>query len=129
MAIYMMATSSEDSGSASGASRGVPQAKRAKRQCHFLPQWIHEFKWIGKSGRGKRLKETQHIGTNRHKELAKSATSKPVTSFFRSDISDSTIRAEAMWFMFVAKHNLAFLTSDHANRMFREMFPDSTIAK
>ena len=27
------------------------------------------------------------------------------------------------------KHNLAFLSSDHANKLFREMFPDSEIAK
>ena len=30
--------------------------------------------------------------------------------------------------MFVAKHNLAFLTSDHATKLFAQMFPDSEIA-
>ena len=34
-----------------------------------------------------------------------------------------------MWSIFVAKHNVAFLNSDHAKRLFREMFPDSAIAK
>ncbi len=31
--------------------------------------------------------------------------------------------------MFIVKHNLAFLASDHANKLFKEMFPDSEIAK
>ena len=31
--------------------------------------------------------------------------------------------------MFVSKHNLAFLTSDHATKLFPKMFPDSEIAK
>ena len=34
-----------------------------------------------------------------------------------------------MWSLFVAKHNLAFLTSDHSNKLFKAMFPDSEIAK
>lgn len=34
-----------------------------------------------------------------------------------------------MWSLFIAKHNLAFLTSDHANKLFKEMFPDSEFAK
>ena len=71
-----------------------------------------------------------HLSTKRHKDIAKSAsTSKSVASFFRSNIPDSTSKAEVMWSMFVAKYNFAFLNSDHANRLFREMFPDSAIAK
>lgn len=71
-----------------------------------------------------------HINTKRHKEAAKAvAGTKSVSSFFRRDISSSTINAESLWAMFTAKHNLAFLSSDHANKLFREMFPDSEIAK
>lgn len=33
------------------------------------------------------------------------------------------------WSVFVAKHNLAFLTSDHATKLFSLMFPDSQIAR
>ena len=29
--------------------------------------------------------------------------------------------------MFVAKHNLAFLNSEHASKLFAQMFPDSEI--
>ena len=71
-----------------------------------------------------------HINTKRHKEAGKAiTTSKSVSSFIRRDISSSTINAECLWAMFTAKHNLAFLSSDHANKLFREMFPDSEIAK
>ena len=39
-----------------------------------------------------------HLSTKRHKDIAKSAsTSKSVASFFRSDIPDSTSKAEVMW--------------------------------
>lgn len=70
------------------------------------------------------------MNTNRHKEIAKGAsTSKSVASFFRPQIQQSTIRAETLWSMFTAKHNLAFLTSDHATKLFRVMFTDSEIAK
>ncbi len=31
--------------------------------------------------------------------------------------------------MFVAKHNLAFLNSEHASKLFAQMFPDSEIAR
>ena len=31
--------------------------------------------------------------------------------------------------MFVAKHNLAFLSSEHASELFAQMFPDSEIAR
>ena len=57
------------------------------------------------------------------------SASKSVNSFFKPDIQQSTIKAETLWFLFTAKHNLAFLNSDHANKLFKEMFPDSEIAK
>ncbi len=50
-------------------------------------------------------------------------------SFFSPDSSSFTINDESVWAMFIAKHNLAFLSSDHANKLFREMFPDSEISK
>lgn len=56
-------------------------------------------------------------------------TSKSVSTFFRPDVSTSSIGAETMWSLFIAKHNLAFLTSDHANKLFKEMFPDSEFAQ
>ena len=65
-----------------------------------------------------------------HKEAAKSSSSsKAVASFFRPQVQQNTIKAETMWSMFVAKHNLAFLTTDHATKMFKTMFADSEIAR
>lgn len=74
---------------------------------------------------------TAHVNTcNRHKDMAKVASrSRSVSSFFRPQTQQSTIKAETIWSMFTAKHNLAFLNSDHATKMFREMIPDSEIAK
>ena len=36
---------------------------------------------------------------------------------------------ETRWAMFLAKHNIAFLASDHATKLFPKMFPDSEIAE
>ena len=48
---------------------------------------------------------------------------------FQTTVQQNTIKAETMWSMFVAKHNLAFLTTDHATKMFKTMFADSEIAR
>ena len=37
--------------------------------------------------------------------------------------------AESLWSQFVSKHNLLFLSSDHATKLFCRMFPDSEKAK
>ena len=72
---------------------------------------------------------TAHVNGKRHKDIAQSSSSsKPVTSFFSQPALQQTISAEARWALFVAKHNLAFLTSEHASKMFSKMFPDSKIA-
>ena len=48
---------------------------------------------------------------------------------FKASTSPSVIEAETRWALFVAKHNLAFLTSDHATKLFATMFKDSETAK
>ena len=50
-------------------------------------------------------------------------------SMFKPKVSAGTMKSEALWAMFVAKHNLPFLASDHANKLFPKMFPDSELAK
>ena len=73
---------------------------------------------------------TTHINGKQHKLNASAASSSgTVSSMFQSQLSDSQIEAEARWSLFVAKHNLAFLTSDHANKLFPKIFHDSAIAK
>ena len=72
---------------------------------------------------------TSHEKTDHHKEMEKEA--KSLSSFFRPQTQQSVIKAETLWSVFTVKHNLAFLTSDHATAcmIFKEMFTDSEIAK
>ena len=58
-----------------------------------------------------------------------SSSSRSITSMFNPKVSESAIKAEALRAMFVAKHNIPFLASDHANKLFPKMFPDSELAK
>ena len=70
---------------------------------------------------------TSHIAGKTHQRNISAASSSASTYFFfRPQTLDSQIEAEARWSFFVAKHNL---TSDHANHLFSQMFPDSAIAK
>lgn len=81
---------------------------------------------------GGRNDVTSHVAGKRHQSFAASASSastRSVTSFFKPDLTKGVIEAETRWAMFTAKHNLAFLVSDHATRLFSQMFPDSEIAK
>ena len=48
---------------------------------------------------------------------------------FNPKVSESAIKTEALWAMFIAKHNIPFVASDHANKLFPKMFPDTELAK
>ena len=62
--------------------------------------------------------------------MAKAVSSmQSITSHYKPQVSNKVIEAEVRWATFVAKHNLAFLSSDHATKLFKVMFPDSEIAK
>ena len=79
---------------------------------------------------GGRNDVTTHVKGKHHKEMATaSSSSRSITSMFNPKVSESAIKAEALWAMFVAKHNIPFLASDHANILFPKMFPDSELAK
>ena len=68
------------------------------------------------------------MGRKHHQEMARAgASSQSLVSF--SSPQQGAIEAETRWSTFVAKHNIAFLASDHATKLFRKMFPDSEIAK
>ena len=60
---------------------------------------------------------------------AASSSSRSLSSFFQPAVTQSVIEAETRWALFVAKHNLAFLNSDHATKLFAKMFKDSEIAR
>lgn len=70
---------------------------------------------------------TKHVGV---KQMARaSSSSRSVSTFFQPTISQGVIEAETRWALFIAKHNLAFLNSDHATKLFSRIFKDSEIAK
>jgi len=73
---------------------------------------------------------TTHVIGEQHKQFAASASSastRSVASYFRPEVAMNVLEAEIKWAMFTAKHNLAFLSSDHASKLFAKMFPDSEI--
>ena len=68
--------------------------------------------------------------SKRHVDMAKAvSTSRSLASVFKPQTSEMVIEAEVRWAISVAKHNLAFLSSDHATKHFSTMSPDSEIAK
>lgn len=70
----------------------------------------------------------KHVKRKHHQEMARAGTSSQSLVSFRNP-SRSVIEAETRWATFIAKHNIAFLASDHATKLFPKMFPDSEIAK
>ena len=61
---------------------------------------------------------TSHVKSKRHAEMNKAVSSmRSLTSHYRPQVSDQVIEAEVRWATFVAKHNLAFLLSDHATKL------------
>lgn len=73
---------------------------------------------------------TSHVGGKKHKQTAGAASSsQSVASFFRPQLQRSVTEAEARWSLFTVEHNLSFAASDHVNKLFKVMFPDSEIAK
>ena len=70
---------------------------------------------------------TTHLKGKHHRDMARAGSStRSIGSFFRPQ---GIIEAEALWSLFVTKHNLSFQSSDHATKLFHRMFPDSEIAK
>ncbi len=78
---------------------------------------------------GGRNDVTHHLKTKRHTEMSKAVSNvRSINAHHKPQVTDDVIAAETRWATFVAKHNLAFLSSDHATRLFKVMFPDSEIA-
>ena len=70
---------------------------------------------------------SSHLKSKRHKEALPSNT--PINSLFQPQRSNQAIEAKVRWATFVAKHNISFLSSDHAIKLFNKMFLASEIAK
>ena len=73
----------------------------------------------------------KHVRRKHHQETENAAKSSlSLASFCTPQSSQSkVIEAETRWATFTAKHNIAFLVSDHATKLFHKMFPDSEIAR
>ncbi len=74
-----------------------------------------------------------HCNTVTHKRLLKTTKSQPsISQLFRppeSSTNTSVIRAETMVTNFLIQHNLPLATADHLGPLFKNIFPDSNIAK
>lgn len=114
----------------------------------YQKSWESTFTWVQSSakgpsfafcsvcdrhfsvGHGGRNDLTKHQNTDLHKNAAKSSKkpSKSVTDFLVTKTDESVIRAETLFSMFIAEHNLAFAVADHFTKLAKQMFPDSAIA-
>lgn len=72
----------------------------------------------------------KHIGTKKHTVAeAANATQPSIFAFTQPDRSLEVTRAELLFTSFLVEHNIALAAADHAGKLFRNMFPDSEIAK
>ena len=80
---------------------------------------------------GGRNDVTSHLKTKKHSQMAKASTSTSAitTLFQRPPQRDLSIEAEVRWATFIVKHNISFMSNDHASNLFQKMFSDSQIAK
>ena len=137
-----------------GTSKGPPLKKgktsKTKRETHFNGSWKEEFSnIIQKSSKSLtyvyctvcfcyssvshsgRKDVTTHINRKVLKDKSKAvSTLHSVGSYFCPQALHLAIEAETRRSLFIAKHNIPFLASDHATRLFPnfKMFPDSKIA-
>ena len=133
-----------------------PSKKRCAKQ-DFLPSYSKEYPCIKKGStpnsarceiclcefsirHGGVFDIKRHCEGTRHKAkgdpdgkgTSSSVTTVPkITGFFTQSQSPdlSVIRAETLFTSFLIEHNIAAAAADHAGKLFREMFPDSKIAK
>jgi hypothetical protein len=72
----------------------------------------------------------KHVQTKKHKDNIQCVFKNRKLDFrVRENNSDSVTRAEVLFTAFIAEHNLSINCADHAGPSFREMFPDTEIAK
>ena len=79
-------------------------------------------------GRGgtRDLRRHQETNTNTQKN---SVGVLPLQSYVGPIREESAIRKEVLFAYFLGKHHLAFQLGDHCTKLFKLMFPDSSIAK
>ena len=127
------------------------QAKVTKRQQVFKHEYSDQYPVIQASERGCHYAYCKvckshfsvaaggiydcavHVGGKRHKSLMQVTSNQMSMNTFVSktltDYEHQTISAELLFSRFIVEHNLPLAVSDHATKLFRQMFPDSQIAK
>lgn len=74
-----------------------------------------------------------HMDTAKHKKAANGLAGNSSLSKFgfkpTGGVQCNVIRAETLYSVFVAEHNIPFAVADHFTKICKQMFPDSDIAK
>ena len=79
---------------------------------------------------------TKHSTTQKHLERLQSSSIDQITEETDTtkqneednSLDEKILKAEILWCIATAEHDISFLTSDHATKLFRLMFPDSPVA-
>ena len=119
-----------------------------KRSCVYRRQYAKTFPWATTSrkgssfafyrkcsrdinlGRGGTRDLRRHQETRSHKHSEKDGVGVlPLQSYFGPIREESVIRAEILFAYFLGEHHFAFQLGDHCTKLFKLMFPDSSIAK
>ena len=110
-----------------------PETKRRKK-CQFISSFTTTYDSIGKSHRStnysycgidiniirsEKNDVEEHIGTSGYGVAVRASKgSVNRSSFFTPESSQEGIEAATQWALFIAKHNVAFLVSDHVFKLF-----------
>ena len=119
-----------------------------KRLCVYRRQSAKTFPWATTSRKGSsfafctKCSHDINLGTGvtrdlrRHQEMKLHKHSEkdgvgvlPLQSYFGPIREESVIHAEVLFTYFLGEHHLAFQLRDHCTKLFKFVFPDSSIAK
>lgn len=130
-----------------GSKQCAPAKKKRKVLQSYRPDYASEYPVITKStldchhayckvccddiniSHGGICDVKQHVNTVKHKSKAIHGNVKKLPAFFASSSDNAVINAEVKFTEFLVEHSIPLAASDHAGALFRQMFPDSAIAK
>ena len=118
------------------------------RSCVYRRQYAKTFPWATTSRKGSsfafcmKCSHDINLGRGGTRDLRRHQETKlpkhsdndgvgvlPLQSYFGPIREESVIRAEVLFAYFLGEHNLAFQLGDHCTKLFKLMFPDSSITK
>lgn len=81
-------------------------------------------------GKGGTRDLKRHQETKLHGQSEKDSVGiMPLQSYFGPIREESVIHSEVLFGYFLGEHHLAFQLEDHCSKLFRSMFPDSSMPK